>query len=550
MSSATPESANQTLDAIIVGTGMAGMYMIHRLREQGLKVQAIEAGSGVGGAWYWNRYPGCRCDVPSIEYSYSFSDELQQEWDWTEAMASQPELERYLNHVADRFELRRDIKFDTRVTSAIYDAGRNRWTVGTDQGDTFNATYCIMATGCLTVPNFPDFKGADTFKGEVYHTALWPNREVDFRGKRVAVIGSGSSGVQTIPAIAATAKQVIAFQRSPVYTFPAQNRPMKPEFLAQAKADYPYIRERQRNSELGLAYYNGPKKAPTEDQPKRPSKNILDLTPQQRRQEIKDFGFNVLSMYADVYTSTEANDIACDLYREVLKELVHDPETAEGLSPRDYPLGCKRPVIDTAYYETFNQDHVTLVDLRQGGIEEITPTGLRTTQADYEFDILVYATGFDAMTGGLKKIDIRGRDGLKLIDKWAHGPRMYLGLQSAGFPNFFTITGPGSPSVLSNVIHSIEQHVEWIGDCIAHLQANRIKTIEPQAAAEDAWVEHVNEVAKGTMLTAPTCNSWYLGTNIPGKTRIFMPYVAGTKTYRQKCEAVVANGYEGFVMTR
>jgi cyclohexanone monooxygenase len=542
------DSKGKVLDAIVVGTGMAGLYMIKRLNDQGLDIQAFEAGSGVGGAWFWNRYPGCRADLPIIEYSYSFSKELEQDWNWTEVMAGQPEIERYLNHVADRFDLRKDIKFETKVTDCLYDEKSNLWTVKTNKGETYTATYCILATGCLNEPNYPDFKNADAFKGEVYHTAQWPRNGVDLTGKRVAIVGCGSSGVQAIPQIAKQAKQLIAFQRSPVYTFPARNAPMKPEFLAQAKKDYAEIRERQRNNEMGIANYNGPKKEadPSKPAKPKPSKKIMELTPEQRKQEIKDFGINVLSMYADTYFNREANEIACELYREYLKETLSDPQKADALSPKNYPLHCKRPVIDTEYYAAFQRDNVSIVDLRATPVEEVTAKGLRTTQTEYEFDVLVYATGFDAMTGTIKRLNIRGRNNQLLADKWTDGPRMYMGLQSVGFPNFFTVTGPGSPSVVSNVLHSIEQHVEWIDACIAYLRKNHIKTIEPQQAAEDAWVEHVNKAAEGSMMTAPTCNSWYLGTNIEGKPRGFMPYLAGTKTYRQECEEVVAKGYEGF----
>jgi len=539
------ETREEKLEAIIVGAGMAGLYMLHKLRGLGMNVKVIEAGSDVGGTWYWNRYPGCRCDVPSVEYSFSFSKELEQEWDWSELMSGQPEILRYVNHVADRFDLRRDIEFNTRVTSATYDEADTCWTVTTDKGDSRKADFCILATGCLSMPNTPDFPGADSFAGEVYHTGRWPDETVDFSGKRVAVIGAGSSGVQTIPVIAAEAAHLLAFQRSPVYTFPANNRSLDSEYRADAKANYEEIRERQRNSQIGVAYYS-PRQGERSQKKRQPSRRILDLTPEQRKHEILEFGFKVLSQYVDVYFNPEANQIACDLYREKLQELVHDPNVAERLAPKNYPIGCKRPVIDTNYYETFNRDNVTLVDLREGGIEEITPKGLRAANGEYEFDILVYATGFDAMTGALKRIDIRGREGVALTEKWRHDPRSYLGLQSRGFPNLFTITGPGSPSVLSNVVVSIEQHVEWISECMVHMRNSKLRSIEPTLEAEDAWVEHVNDVAKGTMFTAPTCNSWYLGSNIPGKTRIFMPYIAGVHTYRKKCAEIVANGYEGF----
>jgi len=519
------------LDAVIVGAGMAGLYMTKRLNDRGMKIQTIEAGSGVGGAWYWNRYPGCRADLPIIEYSYSFSDELQQEWDWTEVMAGQPEIEQYLNHTADRFDLRKDIKFNTKVKDAIYDEAANIWTVTTDQGDVYKAKYCIMATGCLNEPNYPGFKNADSFKGDIYHTAQWPREGVDLTGKRVAIIGCGSSGVQAIPQIAKQAKELIAFQRSPVYTFPAKNAPMNPNFLAQAKVDYADIRQQQRDNEMGICNYRGPKKAkdPSAVPKAKPSKKIMDITPEQRKQEIKDFGINVLTLYVDTYFNMEANEIACQLYREYLHEYLGDEQKANALSPRDYPMHCKRPVIDTEYFSAFKQDNVSIVDLRDNPVEEVTATGLKTKDGEYEFDVLVYATGFDAMTGTIKRLNIRGRENKLLSDQWNDGPRMFMGLQSVGFPNFFTVTGPGSPSVVSNVLHSIEQHVVWIDNCIAHLQENNIKTIEPELAAQDAWVEHVNKAAEGSMMSAPSCNSWYLGTNVEGKPRGFMPYLAGPK---------------------
>ncbi|OUS09412.1 cyclohexanone monooxygenase [Gammaproteobacteria bacterium 53_120_T64] len=542
---------SKTLDAVIVGSGMAGMYMLHRLRKQGLNVLAVEAGTGVGGAWYWNRYPGCRCDVPSIEYSFSFSKELEQEWDWTEAMVSQPELERYLNHVADRFDLRKDIQFGTRVTSANYDESSARWTVTTDQGDVFDTNYCVMATGCLTIPNYPDINNADAFQGEVYHTATWPKEEVDFTGKRVAVIGCGSSGVQTIPIIAEKAEQLIAFQRSPVYTFPARNAPMKPEFLAQAKKDYPEIRAKQRNCASGIAGYTGPAKAEGEVEKPKSSRKILGLTAEQRQAELEEFGMGAIPNYVDAFFNEDANAIVRDMFDQSLKAIVKDPQKADALSPKDYPLHCKRPVIDTNYYEAFNKDSVSIVDLRESAIEELTATGLRTSDgSEYEFDILVYATGFDAMTGGLTAIDIRGIGGESIKEKWADGPTAYLGLQVSGFPNLFTITGPGSPSILSNVIVSIEYHCEWIDQTIQYLRDNDIKAMEAKQSAADAWADHVNEAAQGTMYVAPTCNSWYLGSNIDGKKRMFMPYLGGVDKYDQKCKDVIAKGYEGFALSR
>ena len=543
----TAQPPVQELDSLIVGAGFAGMYALHRLRGQGLRVRVLEAGSDVGGTWYWNRYPGARCDVPSIEYSYSFSEELEQEWDWAEVMAAQPEILRYAGHVADRFDLRRDIQFDTRVSSAHYDEERQRWRVATDAGAVFEARFCIMATGCLSAPNTPPIEGAETYAGPVYHTGRWPHEGVDFTGVRVGIIGTGSSGVQAIPVIAEQARHLTVFQRTPNYTMPARNRNLSDEFRRQAKADYADIRRLQRESLVGIAGYGfgfgggaGGFVMPTE--------SILETSHEEREAALDEEGFGAIRRYMDVNLDADANELACEMYREQVKRIIRDPDTAQGLMPRGYPMGCKRPVIDIGYYETFNRDNVTLVDLRQGAIERITPSGVQTEQGHFEVDAMVYATGFDAMTGPLLQMDIRGRGGLPLHTRWKAGPRTYLGLQVHGFPNLFTITGPGSPSVLSNMIVSIEQHVDWIAACIAHMDRHALSTIEATVEAEEKWIAHVNEVASGTMLTAPSCNSWYLGANIPGKPRIFMPYVGGVGEYRRRCDEIVANGYEGFLL--
>ena len=559
------ETQSENLDAIIVGAGMSGLYMLHKIRSQGLSVKLIEAGDGVGGVWFWNRYPGSRCDAPSIEYSYSFSEELHNEWDWSEVMVEQSELEDYLNFVADKFDLRKDIMMETTVDTAHFDDQSKLWTVTTEQGQSFVVKYCIMATGCLTVPNVPDLKGVDSFKGEIHHTARWPKEGVDYAGKKVAVIGCGSSGVQSIPVIAETASHLYAFQRSPVYTFPAHNAPLPKEYMEQARKDYPEMRQTQRTSQLGLIAYSPAKNlkkaqaaaaeaagepVPEKKARNRPSKKILDLTPEQRKEEIKEFGYEVLTRYQDVYYKPEANDVAGELYREALEDMLDDPQKADALAPKNYPLGCKRPVIDTDYYLAFNRKNVDIVDLRESGIAEVTEAGLKLEDgSEYDFDVMVYATGFDAMTGALNKIDIRGTNGASLKDKWEGGPKCYLGVQSNGFPNLFIVTGPGSPSVLSNVITSIEQHVEWISDTVEYMEAQSVKTLEPTLEAEEAWVEHVQEVAQGSMMTAPSCNSWYLGTNIPGKPRLFLPYLGGVGNFRAKCDEIVANGYEGFKQT-
>ncbi len=522
------------------------MYMLYRLRGLGLSARVLEAGADVGGTWYWNRYPGARCDVPSMEYSYSFSDELQQEWDWTEVMAAQPEILKYARHVADRFDLRRDMTFNTRVISARYDESRAIWCVTTDTGLHCEAHYCVMATGCLSVPNTPDIEGAGDFTGPAYHTGNWPQEGVDFSGRTVGIIGTGSSGIQAIPVIAEAARHLTVFQRTPNYTMPAHNRPLSQAFIRDARAHYDEIRRQQRESMAGIVGYGfgfGGSES------REPVDAILETSEEERLRMLDEYGFGAILKFADIGLDMNANELACEMYREQVRRLVEDPATAEGLMPRGYPIGCKRPVIDTDYYPTFNRDNVTLVDLRRGGIERITATGIQTGQGHFEFDDLVYATGFDAMTGALLRMDIRGKAGRTLAAHWEAGPRTYLGLQMHGFPNLFTITGPGSPSVLSNMIVSIEQHVDWIADCIEHLGRHQLRTIEATRTAEETWIAHVNEAAEGTMLTAPSCHSWYLGANIPGKPRIFMPYVGGVGTYRQKCEEVVANGYEGFELS-
>jgi cyclohexanone monooxygenase len=532
-------------DVIVVGAGFAGMYMLHRLRALGLTARILEAGKDVGGTWYWNRYPGARCDVPSMEYSYSFSPELEQEWTWTEVMAAQPEILAYANHVADRFGLRQDIQFNTRVSSAHYGDDK-KWTISTDTGDSFKARFSIMATGCLSVPNTPDIEGAESFAGPVYHTGQWPHEGVDFAGISLGIIGTGSSGVQAIPVIAEQAKHLTVFQRTPNYTMPAHNKPMTAKFIEKVKADYASIRQQQRESEFGIIGYGfgfgGNTRTP-------PTALISDTSEEERHAAVLEQGFGAIHQYIDVGLSLEANELACEMYRKHLGQIIDDPSTAEGLMPRGYPIGCKRPVIDTQYYEAFNRDNVTLVDLRRGGIKRITTTGIQTEQEDFEFDALVYATGFDAMTGALLNMDIRGRNGLTLSDYWEAGPRTYLGLQINGFPNLFTITGPGSPSVRSNMMTSIEQHVDWIADCITYMDYHQLRAIEATEQAEADWIKHVYETAKGSMLTAPSCNSWYLGANIPGKPRIFMPYIGGLGSYRKQCDDIARRGYAGFSLT-
>ncbi|HEV8616742.1 MAG TPA: NAD(P)/FAD-dependent oxidoreductase [Methylomirabilota bacterium] len=526
------------LDAVIVGAGFAGLYMLHRLRGLGLSAWVFEAGSGVGGTWYWNRYPGARCDVESMDYSYSFSDELQQEWRWSERYSAQPEILKYINHVADRFDLRRDVQLDTRVTSAVFDEATSRWTVETDRGDRVSARFCIMATGCLSDAQVPEITGLETFAGTWYHTGRWPHEGVDFTGRRVGVIGTGSSAIQSIPIIAEQAAHLFVFQRTPNYSVPAHNAPLDPDYERRVKARYDEFRRQARESRVGFVV-------------ERSEDSALAVAPQARQREYEKRwergGLGFSATFADLLTNQDANDTAAEFFRAQIRTIVREPGIAEALTPKDYPLGTKRLCVDTSYYATFNRDNVTLVDLRKTPIEAITPRGVRTSDAEYAVGSLVFATGFDAMTGALLKIDIRGRAGRTLREKWAAGPRTYLGLTIAGFPNLFIITGPGSPSVLSNMIVSIEQHVDWIADCLAYLRDHGRDAIEATADAEDAWVAHVNEVGHATLY--PLARSWYTGANVPGKPRVFMPYIGGVGVYRQKCDEVAKKGYEGFRLT-
>ncbi|KCZ89244.1 flavin-containing monooxygenase [Hyphomonas jannaschiana] len=526
-------------DTVIVGAGFAGMYMLHKLRGMGLKAHVFEAGSGVGGTWFWNRYPGARVDIESQEYSFSFSKELEEEWQWSERYAPQGELLDYANHVADRFDLRRDISFNTRINAASYDDHTGLWRITTDQGETIEARYCVMATGCLSAAKTPDIPGAGTFKGLTLSTATWPE-DVDLSGKRVGIIGTGSSGIQTITTIAPQVGELFVFQRTPNYSVPAHNGPLDPAVREDWLANREDYRQQQRESGIGIVTLE-----PTEEL-------ALEQSEEDRLREFErrwaKGGFCVGAPYADTGVDPAANKLLADFVAGKVREIVKDPETADLLIPKTYPFGTKRLVVDTGYFEVYNQDNVHLIDLNKSPIETITETGLRTSERDYEFDVLIYAIGFDAMTGSLERIDIRGRDGLKLKDKWAAGPLTYLGLTVSGFPNMFMITGPGSPSVLSNMIVSIEQHVDWIADCIQDMAERQLNVVEATPEAEAEWVAHVNEVATETLYLQ--ANSWYLGANVPGKPRVFMPYVGGVGVYREVCDDVAANDYKGFTLSR
>ena len=539
MSSAPSAAGPESYDVVVVGAGFAGMYMLHRLRGLGMTARVYEQGSGVGGTWYWNRYPGARCDVESMQYSYSFSEELQQEWDWSERYAPQPEILKYANHVADRFDLRRDIQFDTRVDRAVFDERSSAWTVTTSDGKTVTANFVVLATGCLSNARMPDIKGLDRFKGRVYHTGHWPHEPVDFTGQRVCVIGTGSSSIQAVPVIAGQAKHLTVFQRTANFSVPAHNAPLSPEQRQWFRKNYPEIRRIEREVARNGIYT------------RQPDRSALDDGDNERRAAYEaawQHGGTVFMLaYNNLLLDKAANDTAADFVRDKIAEIVKDPATAKLLQPDNHPIGTKRICVDTDYFATFNRPNVELVDIRTDPIEEITEGGVRVAGRDYAADALVLATGFDAMTGSVAKIDIVGRAGRTLNQKWAEGPRTYLGLMSAGFPNLFIITGPGSPSVLSNMIVSIEQHVDWISDCLAYMRGHGLAALEATGAAEDKWVEHVNEVASTTLY--PQANSWYMGANIPGKPRIFMPYIGGVPAYRKKCDEVAAKGYEGFAMT-
>ncbi|OBH05444.1 cyclohexanone monooxygenase [Mycobacterium sp. E2699] len=528
--------------ALVIGAGFSGLYMLHRLRELGIRTRVLEKAENVGGTWLFNRYPGARCDIESIEYSYSFSDEIQRDWVWTESMPAQPEIEAYLNFVADRLDLRRDIQFHTEVVAMAFDEDAGAWVVRTAAGQTFRAPFVIAATGILSVPLEPGIPGMDTFAGTSLFTSRWPRAGVDLTGKRVGVIGTGSTGVQLIPVVAREALRLTVFQRSPAYTLPWRVRRLEPGELDEMKARYDEIRAAQRAHPVGAARLSA--FSVLLGMLGRPP--LKSATREEQLRAIEDNGILGALNWGDIFFDIEANRMAGKLYGEAVARIVKDPDTATALVP-DHPFGCKRPIIDQGYYETFNRDNVTLVDLRAAPIREVTPTGIRTDRGCHEMDVIVYATGFDAMTGALSRIDVRGRGGMSLGDFWAgHGPLSYLGLAVAGFPNLFTIQGPGSPSAATNFVAALEQHVEWIGDCIAHLRGNGIRTIEATPAAQQEWIDHATALVAPTVLMHPSCNSWYNGGNVPGKKRMYMGYTGGIPEYRRRCDEIAAGGYTGF----
>ena len=531
-----PTDVVTDFDVIAVGAGFAGLYLVHRLRGLGLSVRVFEAADDVGGTWYWNRYPGARCDIMSVDYSYAFDADLDAEWRWSEKYATQPEILRYLDHVAERFDLRRDIQFSTKIVAAAWDDSASIWRLRTEHGDEVTCRFYVMATGCLSVPKATDIAGLDRFAGDVYFTSSWPHEGVDFTGKRVGVIGTGSSGVQSIPLIAAQAAELTIFQRTANFVIPAHNGAMPAERMALIEQDRPGYRQLQRQSRGGTV------DAETLD-------TAMQATEEERNRRYEDSWqagelIRTLGVFSDLLFDPAANETLAEFMRNKIRSIVHDPHTAEMLCPTDHPVGSKRLCLGTNYYETFNLPHVRLINLRDTPIASITETGVDTATETFEFDAIVLATGFDAMTGAIVGVDITGRDGVTLKSAWADGPKTYLGLTVAGFPNLFTVTGPGSPSVLTNMVVSIEQHVDWICECIAGLRAEQLDAIEPTEAAVAGWVQHVNDF--GALTLMPTANSWYMGANVPGKPRVFLPYVGGASNYRAVCNEVADRGYFGF----
>jgi len=526
------------VDVAVVGAGFSGLYMLRRLRRLGFAALAFEEAADVGGTWYWNRYPGARCDIPTTDYAFSFDPQLEEDWTWSEKYATQPEILAYLQHVADRYDLRRDIRFGLRITAAVWDEASRRWRLRTDHGDEVRCRFYVMASGCLSLPKTPDIEGVDRYQGDVYRTGTWPHDSVDFSGKRVAVVGTGSSGIQCIPLIAREAARLTVFQRTPNFSIPAHNGPPPPHRLAGLAADRDGYREAARWSRGGI---------PVE------LTDVSGLTAPEdvRRQRFEGAWqagelFAILGVFNDQGVNPVSNELVAEMVREKIRAIVSDPSTAEALCPKDHPFGTKRPCLDSSYFETFNLPHVRLVNLRRTPIVAVTEAGIDTADESFEFDAIVFATGFDAMTGPLVSVAVTGAGGVTLADKWEHGPVTYLGLMTTGFPNFFMITGPQSPSVLSNMVVSIEQHVDWIADCLTWMRDRDLVGMEAKKEAEDSWVAHVNEVAHTTLY--PQANSWYMGANIPGKPRVFMPYIGGVGVYRQICNDVAAKGYEGFVM--
>ena len=525
----------KNVDAVVVGAGFSGLYLLYRLRKAGFSTRVFERGGDVGGTWYWNRYPGARCDVESLQYSYSFDERLQQDWHWPEKFSAQPDILAYANYVADRFDLKKDIEFNIEVKGSRFDENSNRWKITTNTGEEINAQYFIMATGCISTTQIPNIKGLSDYVGNTFHTGDWPHEEVDFSGQSIAVIGTGSSGIQSIPVLAKQAKKLTVFQRTPNYSIPSQNEPMTKKYERSWKDVYSERRKEMRYSAHGSLKELNDVPALSVDEDQRQELYT-------KRWAIGGTGF--LGSFNDLLTNADANYTAAEYVRQQIKRVVNDKETAEILCPRSYPIGTKRICIDTGYFETYNRENVKLVDISKKPIQRLVADGIIVDDQLYPFDSIIFATGFDAMTGSIFNVDIKGRDGLALKDKWSAGPKTYLGLMSVSFPNLFMITGPGSPSVKSNMIMSIEQHVDLVTEILLAMRSKGLSVVEPELEAENKWVDHVQEVAYKTLF--PQANSWYMGANIPGKPRLFMPYIGGVGAYRQICEEIVANNYRGF----
>ena len=525
----------KNVDVVVAGAGFSGLYLLYRLRKAGFSTRVFERGGDVGGTWYWNRYPGARCDVESLQYSYSFDEQLQQDWHWPEKFSAQPDILAYANHVADRFNLKKDIEFNIEVKASWFDENLKTWKITTNTGEEINAQYFIMATGCISTTQIPNIKGLSDYVGDTFHTGDWPHEEVDFSGQSIAVIGTGSSGIQSIPVLAKQAKKLTVFQRTPNYSIPSQNEPMTKKYERSWKDVYSERRKEMRYSAHGSLKDLNDVPALSVDEDQRQELYT-------KRWAIGGTGF--LGSFNDLLTNADANYTAAEYVRQQIKRVVKDKETAEILCPRSYPIGTKRICIDTGYFETYNRENVKLVDISKQPIQRLVTDGIIVDDQLYPFDSIIFATGFDAMTGSIFNVDIKGRDGLALKEKWNAGPKTYLGLMSASFPNLFMITGPGSPSVKSNMIMSIEQHVDLVIETLLSMRRKGLSVVEPELEAENKWVDHVQEVANKTLF--PQANSWYMGANIPGKPRLFMPYIGGVGAYREICEEIVANNYRGF----
>jgi cation diffusion facilitator CzcD-associated flavoprotein CzcO len=529
----------ETADIVVIGAGFSGIYALHRLRSLDARVVCFEAGDGVGGTWYWNRYPGARVDIESMQYSYSFDEDLQQEWRWPEYFSPQEDLEAYANHVVDRFGLREQIRFSSVVNRLRYDEDENHWHVHTDRGDHVVCRYVVAATGSLDATNIPQWPGVESFGGQSYHTSSWPKEGVDFHGKRVGLIGTGSTGIQVTPVVAETADHLYVFQRTANFSMPSRNRPLDPDYEREWKDNYPERRAKMLHSASAGLF-------------DMPDRSVFDFTPEERERVMEAAwnsrsGFRLMRCFTDTARDIAANDILAEFVRNKIRQTVNDPEVAELLCPNTHPIGTKRICIDSGYFEAFNRDNVTLVDVRTNPIAAVTPSGLVTTAASYELDILIYATGFDAMTGSLTRMNVTGVGGTNLRDKWENGPANYLGFLVAGFPNLFMIHGPGSPSVLAQMITGGEWQVDWVVRFIENMEKDGCTRVDTTPDWEDRWAVEMEKAADLTLFKR--ADSWYMGANIPGKPRVFMMYVGGFDQYVRRCTEQVEAGYVGFMRT-